>query len=182
METASQTGHRSAVERSRTLRIFVEKDHHTRLDLVLAGMPLSCVWADTWIDADVAQTTTSGSELTIHCQTGQVAVGRMQFDHVWTPNQEFQRLWPDLWTRIRTNNFNLDDLQDHDLRTIETVGLFSASGAGVFDGWEDLRVNPTINGVLQRHSPEYQFPPHQIFLLYPGDRFACDLTIPEPVS
>jgi hypothetical protein len=106
----------------------------------------------------------------------------MQFDHVWTPNQDFQRLWPDLWTRVQTNDFNLDDLQDHDLETIERIGLFRPSGAGVFDGWEDLRVNPTVNDVLQRHSPEYQFPPHQVFRLCAGDRFACDLTIPELVS
>lgn len=182
MEKTSRTGHRSAMEQARKLRIHLTKDHSTDLDIRLDSTPLSCDFGDTWIDACVPGSIVSGSVLTIFCCTGKATIGHIQFDHVWTPNVRFQNLFPTLWTKIQTNQYNLEDLQDHELRYIETVGLFVPSGAGKFDGWEDLRINPRINGVIMCHSPGYRFPPHQVFAIQAGDQFACDLTIPEFVS
>lgn len=122
--------------------------------------------ADTWF------------ELEITCTHGICNVGPAKFNHSWQINTDFCKQFPDLWQQLADHGFDLSNTSDHDLELIQQHGVFVSGGADAFTSWDDLRLNPHINGQLVQLPGLEPLPPHWFYAVSSPDTISFDVTIP----
>ncbi len=127
----------------------------------------------------IPENLTSPALFTIVCEIGDIGIGSIQFDNTYIPNKVFIQKYTQLYNTIVQNNFDLSICNDIELDLIEKYGLFMNSGNLVFEGNNEYRINPKIDGVLSIHSNDYMFPPSIVYNISTNQKFECDLTIPE---
>jgi hypothetical protein len=108
---------------------------------------------------------------------GSCSVGKVQFNHSWTLNNKFLQHHPELYNRILDRDYDIGDLNRHELDLIKRYGMFRCSGDSDYHGWQEFRLNVCLNNLAQ---PLHDINDNQtVYSIQSGDSLYFDLTVPK---
>lgn len=115
----------------------------------------------------------------VKCLTGDVSIGRVQFNHAWTMNEDFQKNCHDLYARIMNNHFDISWANSDELNLLKHYGMFRSCGQDSFAGWLEYRFDVKIDGT----SVQLLDLPHKaknFYSIKAGQILSFALSIPKP--
>jgi hypothetical protein len=120
----------------------------------------------------------SHCDVAITCVSGAVSIGPAKFNHSWTMNDHFEKLYPTLYSQVIKNNFDISGLTDHELCLIKHHGMFKSCGEDRFEGWQEYRFNVKIDG--KKICPHYSQKITEIYHLIETEQcLTFALSIPQ---